>query len=366
MSTAPDSLVISTLALHLITQSIISSNATEEGTILIHDASEILRKAISKEATARGIQVAFTTSRKPAVKSSREEFEVYLHESFPRRLIEKLIPCDVVVFLDMSTADNPLGGLLRDSLPRHTVMHTTPDFIRAHTDSSRTTADGNIQQILKVACRLAARPTPDCLPVVSLADMGTSMKANTTPTIVDWKSSSNLTATVQAIDAGTIFRDNGTYWLLGMTGDLGISICHWMVRHGARHVVLSSRNPNVHPSSFESHEALGANIRIVSVDISNRKSLHNCHSKLQAELPPIIGVANATMVLDDSLFDEVQYGSIERAMLPKVEGSAFLDELFYSTPLDFFILFTSVANVVGTSGQLTYVMANCFMLVLAK
>ncbi|KAF2682692.1 hypothetical protein K458DRAFT_453848 [Lentithecium fluviatile CBS 122367] len=366
MSTAPDSLVISTLALHLITQSIISSNATEEGTILIHDASEILRKAISKEATARGIQVAFTTSRKPAVKSSREGFEVYLHESFPRRLIEKLIPRDVVVFLDMSTGDNPLGGLLRESLPRHTVMHTTPDFIRAHTDSSRTTADGNIQQILKVACRSAARPTPDCLPVVSLADMGTSMKANTTPTIVDWKSSSNLTATVQPIDAGTIFRDNGTYWLLGMTGDLGISICHWMVRHGARHVVLSSRNPNVHPRSFESLEALGANIRIVSVDISNRKSLHDCHSKLQADFPPIIGVANAAMVLEDSLFDEVQYASIERAMLPKVEGSAFLDQLFYSTPLDFFILFTSVANVVGTSGQSTYVMANCFMSALAK
>ncbi|KAH8726360.1 hypothetical protein GQ44DRAFT_613908 [Phaeosphaeriaceae sp. PMI808] len=371
MSAAPDSSVIGALALHMVTQSIISSNATEEGTILIHNTSEMLRKSISKEAVARGLQITFTTSKKSPEKSGRDGFEVYMHESLPRRLIEKLIPHDVVVFLDMSTVENPLSSLLRESLPRRTVTYTASDFIGAQTDSSRLTDDVNLQQILKLSYKAAARPSSrisgqESLPAILLSDVGTSIKVDTTLTIVDWKSTTHVKAAVQPIDTGVIFRDNGTYWLLGMTGDLGISLCHWMVRHGARHVVLSSRNPKVHPRSFESLEAFGANIRIVSVDVSNRKSLQECHNKLQADMPPIIGVANGAMVLEDNLFDEVQYESFDRVMLPKVEGSAFLDQLFYSTPLDFFILFTSVANVAGTSGQSTYVMANSFMSALAK
>ncbi|KAF1957271.1 hypothetical protein CC80DRAFT_592570 [Byssothecium circinans] len=366
----PDSTFVSTLACRMITQSILSSNATEEGTILIHDASEILRKSISKDAADREIQVTFTTSKKSPAKTGWDAPQIYLHESLPRRAVENLLPRDSTVFLDMSTVDSALSGLLRKSLPARTVAYTVSDFIRAHADTSHLTDDGAVRQIFEAAYRTAARISPrvsfqDCFTTVLLSEVGT-FKAGAELTILDWKDQSHVTARVQSIDAGAIFRTDGTYWLLGMTGDMGISICHWMVHHGARHVVLSSRNPKVHPRSFESLDAFGANIRIVSVDVSDRKSLRECHNKLQAEMPPIIGVANGAMVLEDNLFEEVQYDSIERAMLPKVEGSIYLDEIFYSAPLDFFIFFTSVATVVGTSGQSTYVTANAFMSALAK
>nr|QCQ29632.1 polyketide synthase-nonribosomal peptide synthase [Alternaria oxytropis] len=371
MSNAQNSMIMSTMACHMIAQSIVSSNTTEEGTILVHNASEILRKSISKIAANRGIQVTFTTSRKLPAKASWDAPDIYLHERLPRRKVENLLPRDTMVFLDMSPVDNPLIDLLRKSLPPRSKTYTASDFIRAHADTSRLTDDGTATQIFEVACRTVARLSPrmsasSCLPIVSLSQVGNFKQGNEEPTIVDWTYPSHIMARVQSIDAGAIFRDDGTYWLLGMTGDMGVSICYWMVHHGARHVVLSSRNPKVHLRSFESLEVFGANIRIVSVDISNRKSLRECHNKLQADMPTIIGVANGAMVLEDSLFEEVEYDSIERAMLPKVEGSIYLDELFYSTPLDFFIFFTSVATVVGTSGQSTYVTANAFMSALAK
>ncbi|KAE8858945.1 hypothetical protein PTNB73_08425 [Pyrenophora teres f. teres] len=368
---APDSMIMSTMACRMVAHSILSSNPTEEGTILVHNASEILRKSISKNAADRGIQVTFTTSRKPLAKADWDTPEMYLHEKLPHREVKNLLPRDTTMFLDMSSADNPLSDLLRKSLPPRSSIYTASDFVRAHADTSRPTDDRSVMQSVEGAYRKVARLSPrmatrDCLPIVSLAQVGTLKQGNEELTIVDWKSPSHITARVQPIDAGTIFRDDGTYWLLGMTGDMGISICHWMVHHGARHVVLSSRNPKVHSRSFESLEAFGPNIRIMSVDISNRKSLRECHSKLQVDMPPIIGVANGAMVLEDNLFEEVEYDSIERAMLPKVEGSIYLDEIFYSTPLDFFIFFTSVATVVGTSGQSTYVTANAFMSALAK
>lgn len=368
MKNAPDNVVMSSLALELATQSILSTLSRDSGTILIHNTSETLRKTLSKEAAAQGIYIVFTTSTKLKAKSG---IESYLDEKLPRRLIEKVIPRDTVAFLDMSTSSTSLNNVIRELLPRHAMSYTASDFVRTHPEMPTMTDGESVQHILQTACQKATRPilrtpTQDCLPYIALSDMDSSVKSDSIMTIVDWKSSPSVLAIVRAIDSGDIFRKDGTYWLLGMTGDLGISICHWMVQHGARYVVLSSRNPKVHPRSFESIEPFGANIRIMAVDVSNRKSLHDAYNKLQKEMPPIIGVANAAMVLEDSLFDEVQYESIERAMLPKVDGTAFLDQLFYSTPLDFFILFTSVANVVGTSGQSTYVMANCFMSALAK
>lgn len=368
MSKAAFPSVLSNLVLHLVTQSILSSNDINEGTIMIHNAGSMLLKAISKEGNARGIQIIFTTSQKSTTKSG---IEIYLHEHLPQRSLKRLIPRDLAVFLDFSTVHNPLSSLLRKSLPLKTLYYTSSDFIQAHTDASSQIDTAQMSQLLEVACRSATRSASrsdmqDHIPITSLHNLASSLKADSDLKILDWQHSASVKAIVQPIDAGSIFRDNGTYWLLGLTGDMGISICHWMVHHGARHVVLSSRNSNVDPRSFDSLEGLQADIRITAVDISSRKSLHEGYKQIQKDMPPIIGVANGAMVLEDNLFGEVEYESMERAMLPKVEGSALLDQLFYSTPLDFFILFTSVAGVVGTSGQSTYVMANCFMSSLAR
>ena len=50
---------------------------------------------------------------------------------------------------------------------------------------------------------------------------------------------------------------------------------------------------------------------------------------------------------------------------PKVEGSAHLDALFCNKDLDFFILFSSLASIVGNIGQANYAAANTFMTSLA-
>lgn len=78
-------------------------------------------------------------------------------------------------------------------------------------------------------------------------------------------------------------------------------------------------------------------------------------------MPPIAGVANGAMIMEDVLFDDLEFESMERSMKPKVLGSKLLDEAFYDTPLDFFIMFSSVAGVVGNTGQGTYAAANMYM-----
>lgn len=83
-------------------------------------------------------------------------------------------------------------------------------------------------------------------------------------------------------------------------------------------------------------------------------------------MPPVIGVANGALILEDSLFDNLTWESFDRQVAAKVDGSEMLDQLFYTTELDFFILFTSLGNIMGNTGQGSYVAANQYMVALAE
>ena len=82
-------------------------------------------------------------------------------------------------------------------------------------------------------------------------------------------------------------------------------------------------------------------------------------------MPPIAGVANGAMVLEDTLFQNMTYESLTKVLNPKVKGTQYLDQLFDDADLDFFILFSSITGNVGNSGQSNYIAANMFMTSLA-
>jgi hybrid polyketide synthase/nonribosomal peptide synthetase ACE1 len=60
------------------------------------------------------------------------------------------------------------------------------------------------------------------------------------------------------------FSKNKTYWLIGLTSGLGISLCEWMVRQGARYIALSSRNPTLDKGWIDSMASRGCTIRAFS------------------------------------------------------------------------------------------------------
>lgn len=82
-------------------------------------------------------------------------------------------------------------------------------------------------------------------------------------------------------------------------------------------------------------------------------------------MPPIAGVANGAMSMDDIPFDKMSLQSMNKVLRPKVDGSKILDEIFYDTPLDFFIMFSSMTACIGNPGQSHYAAANMFMTALA-
>ena len=72
------------------------------------------------------------------------------------------------------------------------------------------------------------------------------------------------------------------------------------------------------------------------------------------------------MVLHDTLFQDMSMDMMRDVLQPKVDGTNNLDELFYNDDLDFFILFSSLACVVGNSGQANYAAATGYLTSLAR
>lgn len=83
--------------------------------------------------------------------------------------------------------------------------------------------------------------------------------------------------------------------------------------------------------------------------------------------PPIAGVFNGAMVLRDTSIYNMTFTQLNDVIRPKVIGSLNIDRLFstHQTPLDFFVLLSSMNCIIGNQGQANYAAANTFQVALA-
>ena len=120
--------------------------------------------------------------------------------------------------------------------------------------------------------------------------------------------------------------------------------------------MLSPRSNTFHNNSFAD----------VFSDITDRDAVHALVAKIRSTFPPIAGIAHGAMVLEDTSFFEMSYETMQKVLRPKVQGCAYLDELFQEKSLDFFVLFSSLAAVFGNRGQSNYTAANLFLVATAN
>ncbi|KAK7984741.1 hypothetical protein PG988_002363 [Apiospora saccharicola] len=200
------------------------------------------------------------------------------------------------------------------------------------------------------------------LQTLSLASVLDSTIAPQEEFIISWKSfSDTLPVSIQTIDAHIRFQGDKTYWLVGLTGGLGLSLCDWMAQNGARYIVITSRNPKVDEGFLRKMKAKGVTLQTIAADVCDRVSLHNAYSQIKQQLPPVAGVVQGAMVLQDTVFLDLDMERVDKVMKPKVQGSLLLEELFHHIQLDFFVFFSSMACVTGNPGQSIYAAANMFM-----
>jgi acyl transferase domain-containing protein/acyl carrier protein len=160
----------------------------------------------------------------------------------------------------------------------------------------------------------------------------------------------------------------GRVLVTGGTGGLGALVARRLVeRFGVRDLVLLSRRGPAADGAAELAgrlERLGATVRIEACDAADRGQLSRVLRSLPADRP-LVGVVHAAGTLDDALLDGLTPERMAAVLRPKADAAWLLHELTAEQPLQAFVLFSSVAGVIGNPGQANYAAANTFLDALA-
>jgi acyl transferase domain-containing protein/NAD(P)-dependent dehydrogenase (short-subunit alcohol dehydrogenase family) len=162
-------------------------------------------------------------------------------------------------------------------------------------------------------------------------------------------------------------RADARYLVTGGTGALGLVTAQWLVARGARHLTLVGRRaPTADAASMVADlEKAGATVTIARGDVASAEDVARIVGDLARSGPPLRGVIHAAGLTEDAplaRLDAARWNAVQAA---KVRGAWNLHEATATCPLDFFVLYSSVASVLGSAGQANYAAANAFMDALA-
>ncbi|WP_330464859.1 SDR family NAD(P)-dependent oxidoreductase [Streptomyces longwoodensis] len=159
---------------------------------------------------------------------------------------------------------------------------------------------------------------------------------------------------------------DGTVLITGGTGGLGAVFAEHLVRrYGVKHLLLVSRRGPAADGAGELLAllgALGAKVRVESCDVADRDQLGQLIRTLEQ---PLTAVVHTAGVLDDGVIESLTPEQIERVMRPKLDAALHLHELTADMELSAFVLFSSVAALIGSPGQANYAAANATLDALA-
>lgn len=151
--------------------------------------------------------------------------------------------------------------------------------------------------------------------------------------------------------------------ITGGLGELGLRVARFVAEKGVQHLVLLGRrglDGLGARAAVDTLQALGARVTVVAGDVADREAVRRALDAVPSEYP-LRGVVHAAGVLDDGMLMEQTAESFARVMAPKVAGASHLDELTREVPLQFFVLFSSLAGTLGAAAQSGYAAGNAFL-----
>lgn len=171
-----------------------------------------------------------------------------------------------------------------------------------------------------------------------------------------------LVLTKSPMQTGSLRADR-TYLITGGLGGIGIALAEWLMDHGAGCIVLNGRRA----PDREAEEAIdglrsrGGRIEVELADVTDTAAIDAMLARIDARLPSLGGVIHSVGVLSDAAIANQSWESFEQVLWPKVLGAWHLHRTTMDRDLDLFIMFSSVAGVLGNAGQANHAAANAFL-----
>lgn len=342
---------------HLIALATISEFSSGQTLILLEPGEE-LGSILSRLAADKDIKIVMTTQD-----GHKGSNWISIHPNSPQRVVRSKMPTNASCLIVCSNDDRFAENVMA-CLPSNCEVHGKEFFTLKSSKVDSFSSMAFIPSNLRLAFVRAhhdlgsVHKTSTVIPV---SDLTLENHPTEETALFSWISTDTIPVRITPVYTRPLFSADKTYWLVGLTGGLGLSLCEWMAQNGAKYFALTSRNPKVNPRWEDHMRAQGAMVKVYPNDVTDRDSVQSLYKRICDELPPIGGVAQGAMVLADAMFIELDLERVHKVMGPKVKGSINLEEIFSGTPLEFFVFFSSMASVSGNAGQSIYSAANSFM-----
>ncbi len=170
------------------------------------------------------------------------------------------------------------------------------------------------------------------------------------------------------------------YVITGGLGGIGLSVALWLAENGARKIALLSRsglptkddsNPAAQRNSqfkldtVAKLQALGCQVLTPAIDVTDLAQLNAFFDQLSAGGEKISHVLHAAGVSEIRMLRDMDVATFDRVMEAKVKGSMALHHATSTREIGQLVLFSSIASIWGSGGELHYAAANHFLDTLA-
>ncbi|KAL8578299.1 hypothetical protein ACOMHN_005690 [Nucella lapillus] len=163
-----------------------------------------------------------------------------------------------------------------------------------------------------------------------------------------------------------LFRKDSTYLVVGGLSGLGWLCVEYLAeRHAGCIAILNRRHPS--PQQTDNMAALVArhhcHVTAFQGDVTSLASVTSVLKQIEAAFPEsaLKGIFFGAAVTADKSFLTMDVPGFDSALSPKVRGTWNLHTLTRNLPLDYFVMHSSIASVMGNAGQANYATGNAFM-----
>lgn len=168
------------------------------------------------------------------------------------------------------------------------------------------------------------------------------------------------------VDKEKMFRKDGVYIVVGGLTGLGLLTVKHLAQRGAGVIAILNRREcdgDVRQILDGYSTELDCRIAAYRGDVGQISSVQEFFNSIKADFPKkcIKGVFFGAAVLDDKIFLEVTEESFNYVTVPKIKGAWNLHQMTKRMQLDCFVMYSSIASVVGNIGQSSYAVGNSFM-----
>ncbi|KAL9188495.1 LOW QUALITY PROTEIN: hypothetical protein ACHAXT_006873 [Thalassiosira profunda] len=167
----------------------------------------------------------------------------------------------------------------------------------------------------------------------------------------------------------------GTALITGGLGGLGLVTAELLLEMGAKHIVLVSRSGKAKSYDGQHLEERlsnlleldgGDRVSIEKCDVSNEAAVHALLQRVREEHGGINTIVHASGALHDGFLQNMTPEAVRSSFGPKAAGAWYLHKHAASDDVRHFVLYSSIAAMLGNPGQANYSASNSYLDSLAR